>query len=151
MFVGSQNMSKAGFGQGGQQPTNVELGVVVKATTAAAVEELRARFPVQFAPDSAFRTCVATYHPPCGPLQLTTFSSTVQFSSSSRSVILFKVHVPFTGYSFHVLTLVSLDALRLASREVVPTAAHAPTARKPITPISASIATFIATSTSTLA
>ena len=56
MFVGSQNFSKASFGEGNNQPTNVEIGVVIKAVDADAVDELIARFPVHLAPMEAFGT-----------------------------------------------------------------------------------------------
>lgn len=55
MFVGSQNFSKASWGEGREQMTNVELGVVTVARTPEAVAELRARFPVQLASDAAYR------------------------------------------------------------------------------------------------
>jgi len=54
MFVGSQNFSKASWGERKSQPTNVEIGVVVKADTLDGVQELRERFPVQLAPDEQF-------------------------------------------------------------------------------------------------
>lgn len=54
MFVGSQNFSKASWGEGNAQPSNVEIGVVLKADTADGVRELRERFPVQLAPDEHF-------------------------------------------------------------------------------------------------
>jgi hypothetical protein len=57
MFVGSQNFSEASFGKDeGRQPTNVEIGVIIKADDADAVGELEARFPVQLAPMEAFGT-----------------------------------------------------------------------------------------------
>lgn len=40
--------------------TNVEIGVVIKASDAAEVEELRARFPIELAPDAAFATSAAS-------------------------------------------------------------------------------------------
>ena len=54
MFVGSHNFSKTAWGEGNQQPGNVECGVVLKASGIAEVEELRNRFPVHLAPDARF-------------------------------------------------------------------------------------------------
>ena len=54
MFAGSQNFSKASWGDGEQQPTNIEIGVVVKACTRKDVDDLRERFPIQLAPNEDF-------------------------------------------------------------------------------------------------
>lgn len=56
IFVGSQNFGESSWGKNGQQPNNCELGVVLSARTHAQVQELRARFPIQLAPDDAFAT-----------------------------------------------------------------------------------------------
>ena len=47
------------WGEEGVSSTNVELGVVVRAMSSSAVDELRARFPIQLAPDAAFGTTAA--------------------------------------------------------------------------------------------
>lgn len=62
--VGSQNFGQGGWGLGGQQPGSVEIGVVLQANSAAEVEEMRARFPVQLAPDAAFGTRRDEREPP---------------------------------------------------------------------------------------
>jgi hypothetical protein len=54
MFVGSQNFSETSLGFRNGQPKNVEIGVVIKASSRAEVEGLRNRFPVQLAPESDF-------------------------------------------------------------------------------------------------
>jgi len=55
MYVGSHNFGATAWGHAGKQPNNVEIGVVVKACGAEAVADLKARFPIQLAPDEAFR------------------------------------------------------------------------------------------------
>ena len=56
LVVGSQNFSQASWGMRNNQPTNVEIGVVMKASGLEAVEELKARFPITLAPLAEFRT-----------------------------------------------------------------------------------------------
>ena len=56
IFVGSQNFSKAAWGYGNQQPTNVEIGVVMCVKGIEEVKDLQARFPVELASDEVFNT-----------------------------------------------------------------------------------------------
>ena len=62
--VGSQNFGKGSWGLGGNQPGSVEIAAVLQANSASEVEEMRARFPVQLAPDEAFGTRREARDPP---------------------------------------------------------------------------------------
>lgn len=59
LFVGSQNFSATSWGQGGQQPKNVEVGVVLSAHTREQVRELWERFPIEMAPEGEYATSAA--------------------------------------------------------------------------------------------
>ena len=98
--------------------TNVEIGVVIKASDAAEVEELRARFPIELAPDAAFATSASSRRPPrqrvgcrCAGVFAVTTSATSLRGASSCSTFGTLAHV--AARRRHLSSRVSGRATRL--------------------------------------